>query len=33
MEILPEKLAKESHLVQEESMAALAESERISHED
>jgi hypothetical protein len=31
--ILAEKLAKESKLVQEESMAVLAEFERISHED
>ena len=31
--ILAKKLAKESNLVQEESMAVLAEFERISHED
>ena len=31
--ILAKKLAKESVLVQEESMAVLAEFERISHED
>ena len=31
--ILAVKLAKESKLVQEESMAVLAEFERISHED
>lgn len=32
-EILATKLAKESKLVQEESMSVLAEFERISHED
>ena len=31
--ILAKKLAKESNLVQEESMAVLAEFERIGHED
>ncbi len=31
--ILATKLAKESKLVQEESMSVLAEFERISHED
>jgi len=31
--ILATKLAKESRLVQEESMSVLAEFERISHED
>ncbi len=31
--ILAKQLAKESDLVQEESMAVLAEFERISHED
>ncbi|MCB8994046.1 MAG: hypothetical protein H6538_00390 [Bacteroidales bacterium] len=31
--ILAKKLAKESVLVQEESMAVLAEFERISHDD
>ena len=31
--ILATKLAKESELVQEESMVVLAEFERISHED
>jgi hypothetical protein len=31
--ILAAKLTKESELVQEESMAVLAEFERISHED